>query len=331
MRRILFPFAAACALSAASIVTAQAHATLEKSASAPGAYKAVLRIPHGCDGGQATHTVRLEIPEGFIGAKPMPKAGWQLAVEKGDYAKTYKLHGEEVKSGARVVTWSGGNLPDDFYDEFVVSGTLADVPEGQMLFFKATQVCDKGEVSWNEEPAPGQNPHSLEHPAPAVTILAASDSGGHDHGGHQAAPVKAGDLEISGAWARAMLPGQPTGGAYLTIANKGKAADKLVGASSPTAQKVEIHTMTMKDNVMVMRPVEGGLEIPAGETVELKPGGFHVMFMGVKEAFKEGGAVPVTLEFEHAGKVEIQVPVKAANGGDDHSGHDHSSHEHSDH
>ncbi|PWJ80885.1 hypothetical protein C7441_1115 [Pseudaminobacter salicylatoxidans] len=328
MRRILFPFAAACALSAASIVAAHAHATLEKSEAAPGSYKAVLKIPHGCDGGQATHTVRLEIPEGYIGAKPMPKAGWELAVEKGDYAKTYKLHGEEVKSGVMVVTWSGGNLPDDFYDEFAVSGTLADVEEGQQLFFKATQVCDKGEVAWNEEPAAGQNPHSLEHPAPAVTILAAS-AGGHDHaghGGHEAAPVKAGDLEISGAWARAMLPGQPTGGAYLTIANKGKAADKLVGATSPNAGKVEVHTMEVKDDVMVMRSVEGGLEIPAGETVELKPGGFHVMFMGVKEAFKEGATVPVTLEFEHAGKVDMQVPVKAANGGDDHSGHEHSDH-----
>ncbi|MEP9371998.1 copper chaperone PCu(A)C [Mesorhizobium sp. KR1-2] len=154
---------------------------------------------------------------------------------------------------------------------------------------------------------------------PALTIVA-ENGGGHEQAGHDAA-VAAGDLEISDAWARAMLPAQPTGGAYLTITNKGKAADKLLGVSSPVAGKAEIHMMKMDDHVMVMRPVQGGLEIPAGETVELKPGGYHVMFMGVKEAFKEGTTVPVTLEFEHAGKVELSLPVKSAAGGQDHSSH----------
>ncbi|MEP9398087.1 DUF1775 domain-containing protein [Mesorhizobium sp. KR2-14] len=321
MRRVILPLTAACALTAISNVTAHAHASLEKSEAAPGSYKAVLKIPHGCDG-QATHTVRLEIPEGYVGVKPMPKAGWTLAVEKGDYAKAYKLHGSEVKSGVRAVTWSGGNLPDDFYDEFVVSGTLAGVEEGRKLFFKARQVCDDGEVSWHEEPAEGQDPHSLEHPAPALTILAAN-GGGHAHAAHggQHEVVKVGELEISQGWARAMLPGQKAGGGYLTIANHGTAADKLVAATSPAAGKVEIHTMSMKGEVMEMRPVEGGLEIPSGETVELKPGGLHVMFMNVTEPFKEGASVPVTLEFEHAGKVEISLPVKTAMGGGDHSHH----------
>ncbi len=321
MRRVILPLTAACALTAISNVTAHAHASLEKSEAAPGSYKAVLKVPHGCDG-QATHTVRMEIPEGYVGVKPMPKAGWTLAVEKGDYAETYKLHGSEVKSGVRAVTWSGGNLPDDFYDEFVVSGTLAGVEEGQKLFFKARQVCDNGEVSWHEEPAEGQDPHSLEHPAPALTILAAG-GGGHDHAAHGAQDevVKAGEMEISEGWARAMLPGQKAGGGYLTIANHGNAADRLVAATSPAAGKVEIHTMSMKGEVMEMRPVEGGLEIPAGETVELKPGGLHVMFLNVKEPFKEGASVPVTLDFEHAGKVEMSLPVKTAAGGGDHSNH----------
>ena len=319
MRRLILPFAAACTLTAVSIITAHAHASLEKSEATPGSYKAVLKIPHGCDG-QATTTVRIDIPEGYIDAKPMPKANWTLATEKGDYAKTYKLHSQEVKAGVKSVTWSGGFLPDEYYDEFVVSGTLAADP-GQTLFFKAKQFCDKGEVAWDQEPAEGQDPHSLEHPAPSVTILAAE--GGHGgHAGHDmAVPVKAGDLEIDGAWARAMLPGQPTGGAYLTVVNKGAAADKLIGASSPAAGKVEVHTMSMKDNVMVMRPVEGGLEIPAGGSVELKQGGEHLMFMAVKEPFKEGASVPVTLEFEKAGKVEVTLPVKSAAGGEDHSNH----------
>ncbi|MGB3390873.1 MAG: DUF1775 domain-containing protein [Pseudaminobacter sp.] len=318
MHRLILPFAAACALTAISIVTAHAHASLEKSQAAAGSYKAVLKVPHGCDG-QATHTVRIDLPEGFIGAKPMPKAGWTLSVEKGDYAKPYKLHGAEVTSGVKSVTWSGGNLPDEFYDEFVVSGMLADVAEGQALYFKTKQLCDKGEVAWDEEPAEGQDPHSLEHPAPTLTILAA---GNVAHGHHAAAAAtKVGDLEIKAAWARAMLPGQPAGGAYLTVTNSGADADRLVGAASPNAGKVEIHTMSMKDNVMVMRPVEGGLEVPAGASVELKPGGEHLMFMNVTEPFKEGASVPVTLEFEKAGKIALDFPVQAKAGGEDHSNH----------
>ncbi|MBA3448343.1 MAG: DUF1775 domain-containing protein [Pseudaminobacter sp.] len=315
MRRLLLPFAAACALMTVSPIAAHAHASLEKGEAAPGAYKAVLKIPHGCEG-QSTHTVRLAIPEGYVGAKPMPKAGWTLAVKKGDYAKSYKLHGEEVTSGVTEVVWSGGDLPDDFYDEFVVSGTLADVAEGQTLFFKATQICADGEVNWTEEPAEGQDSHSLEHPAPALKILA-SDS---DHGHHGDTAITVGDLEITGQWARAMLPGQPAGGAYLTIVNKGQTADRLVSASSSQAGKVEIHSMEVVDDVMVMRPVDAGLEIPAGATVEMKPGGLHVMFKAVTAPFEEGASVPLTLQFEKAGELDISVPVKAA-GGEDHSNH----------
>jgi uncharacterized protein YcnI/copper(I)-binding protein len=320
MHKLILPFAAACALTAISIVTAHAHASLEKGEAMPGSYKAVLKVPHGCDG-QPTNTVRVDLPEGFIGAKPMPKAGWTLSVEKGDYAKTYKLHGSDVSSGVTSVTWSGGNLPDEFYDEFAISGTLAG-DEGQTLYFKARQLCDKGEVAWDEEPAAGQDPHSLDHPAPSVTILAAQ-SGGHDHHAQGTGAVKSDDLEFKDGWARAMLPGQPTGGAYLTITNSGADADRLVGVTSPNAGKVEIHTMSMKDNVMVMRPVEGGLEVPAGGSLELKPSGEHLMFMELAAPFKEGDSVPVTLEFEKAGKIEYTLPVKAKAGGDDHSHHSH--------
>jgi copper(I)-binding protein len=128
------------------------------------------------------------------------------------------------------------------------------------------------------------------------------------------APVISGDLTITAYRAKAMLPGQPTGGGFLTIANKGSSADRLLSVSSPSAGMVEIHTMEVTNDVMTMRPVEGGLEIPAGKTVELKPGGTHLMFMQVKEPFKKGGEVPVTLEFEKAGKVEIVFPVVGLGG-----------------
>jgi copper(I)-binding protein len=132
--------------------------------------------------------------------------------------------------------------------------------------------------------------------------------------------VKFGDLEITAAWARAMLPGQPAGGGYFSVTNTGAEADRLVAASSPTSGKVEIHEMKVENDVMTMRPVEGGLEIAPGATVELKPGGFHLMFMQVAEPFQEGATVPVTLEFEKAGMVDLDFPVKLDAGGD-HSTH----------
>ena len=148
--------------------------------------------------------------------------------------------------------------------------------------------------------------------APIVRIA------GTGHAAHGPATVEAGDLEIGSFWARAMLPGQPTGGGYLTVTSKGS-GDRLLSASSPAAGKVEVHRMEMANDIMVMRQVEGGLEIPAGGTVELKPGGLHLMFMSPSEPFREGESVPVTLQFERAGSVEIDLPVRAAGG--DHSAH----------
>lgn len=320
MRRHLLQFAAAGALAAFSIAPAHAHATLETAAAAPGGYKAVIRIPHGCDG-EATHAVRVELPEGFVDARPMPKPGWSLAIDSGDYAGSYDLHGRKISSGAKAVTWSDGELDDAHYDEFALLGTLAGVEEGTTLFFRTFQHCAGGEVAWNEIPQPGQDPHALAHPAPGVTILAAAD--GHDHHHDHRAPdaIIAGALEISSPWVRAMLPGQPAGGGYLTIVNTGDEADRLVSASSPAAGRVEIHMMEVVDDVMVMRPIEGGLEIPAGATVELKPGGLHLMFMEVAEPFADGHKVDVQLEFEKAGSVEASFAVRAAHGGDDHDHH----------
>ncbi|WP_258045595.1 copper chaperone PCu(A)C [Mesorhizobium sp. NBSH29] len=160
-----------------------------------------------------------------------------------------------------------------------------------------------------------------------ATLTQATAAGSHDahavHGamdaGTMADTVTAGDLSVSHGWARAMLPGQPAGGAYLIISNTGKDADRLTGVMSPSAGKVEIHSMEMTNDVMVMRPILGGLEIPAGGTVELKPGGMHIMFMAVTSPFKTGDTVRMTLEFEKAGKVEVTLPVndpmKAKNGG----------------
>ncbi|CDN48080.1 copper chaperone PCu(A)C [Neorhizobium galegae] len=135
----------------------------------------------------------------------------------------------------------------------------------------------------------------------------------------QDAPAKLGDLEVTGAFTKAMLPGQPVGGGYFTIKNNGKSDDMLVSVSSPVAGTVEMHEMAMQGEVMKMRKLDTGIAIPAGKTVELTPGGLHLMFLKVKEPFKQGGKVPVTLSFEKAGKVDITLPVEAAGPG----GHEH--------
>ena len=126
----------------------------------------------------------------------------------------------------------------------------------------------------------------------------------------RAEDVKAGDLVISQAWTRATPGGAKTGGGFLTIENKGSAPDKLIGASADGAGKIEVHEMAMNDGVMKMRPVEGGLTIDPGKTVKLAPGGYHLMMMDLKAPLKQGDKLPLTLQFEKAGKVAVTLDVQ---------------------
>ncbi|MBT9370175.1 copper chaperone PCu(A)C [Rhizobium sp. CSW-27] len=336
--------------------SAFAHVTLANGPAKPDSYVVIqLQVPHGCSG-KATNEVRVTLPEGFYGAKPQPKAGWDLEIIKGDYAKPYDNHGSKVTSGPVEIRWKNGSLPDDNYDIFMMQGKLAGVPDGAALPFKTIQVCGDDTEKWDEVAAPGTDPHSLKDPAPLLKVSAGGDKAagdgmdhagmdhsgmdhaGMDHGsmGHgamnQAArpdagdaasgemkAVSAGSLSIAHGYLKAMLPGQPVGGGYITITNSGKEADRLVSAETPRSAMVELHEMAMNGDVMVMRPLEKGIEIPAGETVELKPGGLHLMFMKVRQPFKQGETVPVTFTFEKAGKVETLLPVAAAGPG----GHQH--------
>src|SRR5476649_700663 len=119
-----------------------------------------------------------------------------------------------------------------------------------------------------------------------------------------------GDLEIEKQWARATPPGAAIGGGYLVIRNKGAAADRLVGVSSPASARVEIHEMTMEKDIMRMREVKG-VDVPAKKSVELKPGGYHLMLIELKAPLKQGDKVPVTLRFEKAGEVKAELAVGA--------------------
>lgn len=136
---------------------------------------------------------------------------------------------------------------------------------------------------------------------------------------HGAETVSVGSLSVSGYWARAMLPGQKAGGGYLVISNHGGQDDRLLAASTGLTDTVEIHEMKMEDDVMRMRPLAEGLPVPAGETVTLKPGGYHLMFMNVGTPLAEGDQLEVTLIFEKAGQVMVTMPVLPASTG--RSGH----------
>ncbi|QOZ76828.1 copper chaperone PCu(A)C [Bradyrhizobium sp. CCBAU 53351] len=137
--------------------------------------------------------------------------------------------------------------------------------------------------------------------------------------------IKAGDLVISQAWSRATPGGAKVAGGYLVIENKGTVPDRLVGASADIAGKTEIHEMAMDNGVMKMRPLDKGLAVDPGKTVKLAPGGNHLMLQELKGPFKQGDKVPVTLQFEKAGKVAVSLDVQGvgaqAPGDAGHSGH----------
>jgi hypothetical protein len=126
-----------------------------------------------------------------------------------------------------------------------------------------------------------------------------------------AADYSVGSIEVGNPWTRATPKGATVAGGYMTISNKGSAPDRLVGGSATVAGRFEVHQMAMEQGIARMRPVQGGLEIKPGETVELKPGSFHVMLMGLNQQLQKGQKVKGTLEFEKAGKVEIEYAVEA--------------------
>lgn len=125
----------------------------------------------------------------------------------------------------------------------------------------------------------------------------------------QAEDVTAGNLKISAAWARATPKGAPVGGGYMTITNTGTTTDRLIGGSSDASKRFEIHEMSMDNGVMKMRPVKA-LEIKPGQSVAFNPGGYHVMFVGLNKQLAQGEHIKATLDFEKAGKVDVDFTVE---------------------
>jgi periplasmic copper chaperone A len=162
--------------------------------------------------------------------------------------------------------------------------------------------------------------HVVHTLALGATLLAAAGLSAH------AGDATAGDIVITQAWSRATPGGAKIAGGYLTVENKGSAPDRLVSGSGDNIGRVEIHEMAMNNGVMKMRPLDNGLTIEPGKTVKLAPGGYHLMLMDLKQPLKQGDKVPVTLEFEKAGKVAVSLDVQAVGaqspvGGDAKHGH----------
>lgn len=152
----------------------------------------------------------------------------------------------------------------------------------------------------------------------ALTFASTSLGAAHDY--------KAGDIAIGHPWARATLPNASVGGAYLTLDNRGSEPDRLLGGSSPVAEDVQIHAMEMEGDVMRMRALEEGVPVPAGEEITFAPGALHLMLTGLKEPLVEGSRVPMTLNFEKAGEVDVELAVEGAGASED--GMDHGSMDH---
>ncbi|WP_404540875.1 YcnI family protein [Bradyrhizobium sp. USDA 223] len=160
-------------IAALAATPAAAHVSLEtKQATIGASYKAVFTVPHGC-AGSPTVKIRVQIPEGVIAVKPMPKAGWTVDVVEGKYAGEYDYHGNKLSSGVKEVAWSGGKLPDKNYDEFIMQAVLTDkLKANTTLYFPVVQECETGVRRWIEIPTDASShSHEGKSPAPGVKLL----------------------------------------------------------------------------------------------------------------------------------------------------------------
>lgn len=138
-------------------------------------------------------------------------------------------------------------------------------------------------------------------PSSFVVVAAGGSHNGHSMAGD-------GPIVVDSAWARETTPSAKAGGVFVSISNHGEAADRLIAGSSEAAGRVELHTHIMEGEVMKMRQVQA-IDLPAGEVVALEPGGFHVMLIDLVEPLREDDTIPLTLTFEQAGDIDIEVQV----------------------
>lgn len=279
-----------CLLAGVSL-SAGAHVTLPPGGGTAGTiYPASFRVGHPCKDANATTAIRVQLPEGFEAIEAVPRAGWKTTMTRTEVAWTADGPGSALQGKERA--------------QFTVRGKLTSTPG--TLWFKVLQVCDKGSEDWAQVPMKdGEKP---ELPAARLEVLAPG-----------IAPV-----EFRDAWVRSTVEGQRATGVFGKLTSG--VGGRLVGASSPWAAAVEIHEMKMDGDVMRMRAVSGGLDLPPGETVELRSGGYHLMVMGLNRAVTVDQEMPLVLRFvDREGRAsERSVRVRATAGaGTSESGHNH--------
>ncbi|VTU13305.1 hypothetical protein SRS16CHR_00523 [Variovorax sp. SRS16] len=271
---------AACAL-AAGAGGAMAHVTLSPGAATAGSdYTAAFRVGHACKDATATRGIAVRLPAGFVLADAQARPGWKL----------------DVQRAAGEVRWSaespGTAVPTAEHAEFVLRGKVPAKPG--VLWFKVLQTCDVGQADWAQVPASGSSTAGLENPAARLEVVA----------------VGVATVDVRDGWVRQSVPGQSGSGAFMKLTAPTGA--RLVGVSTPAAGVAEVHEMKMDGDTMRMRAMPV-LELPAGKTVELTPGGYHVMLMDLKQPLVKGTTVPMTLRFEDAkgasSSLEVQLPV----------------------
>jgi copper(I)-binding protein len=282
-------FASACALLLAG-VNAMAHITLPPGGAPAGSmHAASFHVGHACAGSASTIGVKVRLPAGFMLADAEPRAGWKLT------------------KGAQEVSWESispqSALPTAEKAEFVVRGRLTDSPG--TLWFKVLQTCDKGSADWAELPGADGSARPA-FPAVRLDVLAPGVAA----------------VDIRDAWSRFVAAPQGTAAVYAKL--NAPAGARLVGVSSAVSESAEIHEMRMDGDVMRMRALDSGLELPAGKSIELAPGGYHVMLVKLRRSLALGDSVPVTFRFiDSAGnpvsrEVEVTVKSSAEQPGADH-------------
>ena len=281
---------------------AQAHVVLSEPQAPAGAYfKASLRVGHGCSG-SATTGITVTVPAGFQGAKPQPKAGWEVVTRKAKLAQPYTSHGKLITEDVVELRWTASSkesaLLDEHFDEFSFMSRLPD--QAGPVWLKVLQTCEVGQTDWSEVPSSGTSTKGLK--SPAALLMIKSDN---------AAVTSAAGITVSEAWVRPTVAGQKATGAFMKLTARESA--KLVGVSSPVAGVAEIHEMKMEKDIMKMAAIPS-LNLPSGKTVELKPGGFHVMLMDLKSPIANNSKIPLVLHFQDAKGVKSQMDIQVEAG-----------------
>ena len=297
----------------AGLHLAAAHAVFDRTMIGSGqTVRLSITIEHGCNGSPTT-ALRAILPEGLIVTNVFAADRFNVETQKVQFQRSWSGPQGSVSEGIKEVLWSGVIVADKKRGEFPLELFVSsDLPLGQTLAVPVIQNCENGSQSWIEQAATPEAQDQLKSPAPLLRVVK---------------PEQA-HLDIRNGRSRVTPNGAPVAGGYVTIRNFSDKPDRLVGASLPLAMRAEIHEMSMTDGIMRMRALDKGLEIPAGGTVELKQGSYHLMFIKPSRAFVEGEWIDGTLTFERAGTLPVRFKVEAVGGTNQQSGAGHQHHAH---